>query len=250
MRCAGGAILQTSSATPVNPHLAPYQPLRSTSSLRIMDSRNIAPSSEPVSVPADHEDPNHPHFPGDLEHRSGGRHSIITTKRILIAAAVVTTILIIIAAAIWGVVLAQKHDEKAAAMAVATVTPDITTSAPLEIHTVSLNATTTVYSTTRVPLLVAPSLATSTIILAPSRTPAAPLRPVAAETIIATSTPSTPAPSDAPVGDISITGCFFNGAWVLKAQCEKNCPTWDGHETRCEGSKRSRWVCVSCPSKS
>lgn len=195
MRCAGGAILETSSATPVDLHLAPHQLPGSTVSLRIMYSRDVAPSSEPVSVPADHEDPNYPHFPGDLEHQCGGPRSITT-------------------------------------------------------YTVSVNATTTVFPMTRAPLLVAPSLAISAIILATPPASDAPLSPVAAGIVIATSTPSTPAPPDTPVGDISIIGCFFNGVWVLKAQCEKLCPTWGGHKTRCNVSKRSQLFCVHCPSNS
>lgn len=217
---------------------------------RTMNSGNVASSPELVSVPVDHQDPNHPHYPGDLERQPGFRRSVITKKRVFIAAGVVTTILVVIAAAIWGVALIRKLDDKAAPVPAATMTPDTTISAPIEIHTVSVKATTTVFSTTRVPFLVAPSLATSTIVLAPPRTSDVALRPVAADSIAATSTSTTPVPSEASVGDISITGCFFNGAWALKEQCEKHCPAWDGHETRCEVNKRSQWVCVSCPPKS
>jgi hypothetical protein len=217
---------------------------------RTMNSGNVASSPELVSVPVDHQDPNHPHYPGDLEHQSGFRRSVITEKRVLIAVGVATTVLVMIAAAIWGVALTRKPDDKAAAIPAATMTPDTIISAPIEIHTVSVKATTTVFSTTRLLFLVAPSLATSTIVLAPPRTSDVALRPVGADSIAATSTSTTPVPSEASVGDISITGCLFNGAWVLREQCEKHCPAWDGRESRCEVNKRSQWVCVSCPSKS
>lgn len=210
-----------------------------------MDSHNAVTSSEPASVPVDHQDPNHPYYPRDLEHQSGARRSVLTKKRVLIAGGVVTTIIVIIAAVIWGVALTRKNDDKGADASATTVTTNATTSAPFKIQNVSVNTTTVVYSTTRVPLLVAPSLATSTIVLAIPRTPHAPLRPIAAATLFATPMPSTLVPSEVPVGDISITGCFFNGAWPLEEQYEKHCPAWDDHETHCEVSKRSQWVCVS-----
>jgi hypothetical protein len=120
-----------------------------------MDPRNVASSPEPVSTPADQQDPNHPHYCGGLEYQSGSRRSVITTKRVTIAAGVVTTSLFIIAAAIWSVALTRNHDEKAVAATAASMTPDTIISAPLETHTVSVIATMTVYSTMRVSFLVA-----------------------------------------------------------------------------------------------
>ncbi|KAF1925938.1 uncharacterized protein M421DRAFT_227749 [Didymella exigua CBS 183.55] len=215
-----------------------------------MDSQNTAASSEPVSVPADHQDPNHPHCPRDLEHQSGTHRSALLKKRVLFAGGVVTTVFVIIATAILGVALTRKHDDKPMDAPIFTMAANATISAPVEVHTVSVNATTTVYSTTRMPLLVALSLATSTIVLAVPQTLDAPLRPVAAETIFAAPTPSVSAHSEAPVGDISITECFFSGAWALKEQCVKHCPARNDHEMRCEISKRTQWVCVPCPSES
>ena len=84
----------------MNSQLTLYQPHNRKLPRRTTDPRIVASSPEPVSIPADHEDPNHPHYPGDLEHQSGSRRFVITTKRVIIAAGVVTTILFIIAAAI------------------------------------------------------------------------------------------------------------------------------------------------------
>ncbi|KAF2624497.1 hypothetical protein BU25DRAFT_154586 [Macroventuria anomochaeta] len=219
-----------------------------------MASHDTTTSSDPVPVPADHQDSNHPHYPRDLEHQPGTRRSFLSKKRVLIACGIVMTILLVIAAVLLGVALTRKNDDGNAEAPKITIVANNSTLAPLKVQTVYENATTFVYTTNRVPLLVAPALATSTIILSP--TPRAevkleaPLRPIQAETAPATTTPNKPAPSEAPSGDTSPRDCLFSGAWVLKDQCVEHCPSWDGHETHCEVSKRSQWVCVSCPLRS
>ena len=208
-------------------------------------------SPESIPVPADHQDPNHPHYPGDLEHQSGTRRSFINKRRVLIVGGIVSTILFVTAAVIWGVALTRKNGNKGAGAPEVTTTVNNSTTAPIEIPTIYENATTFVYTTTRVPLLIAPSLATSTIILSPTpRAPEAPLRPIMVQTAPATTTSNVPAPSETLPGERSSSGCVFSGAWVLKEQCEKHCPLQDGHKTYCEVSKRSQWVCVSCPVRS
>lgn len=215
-----------------------------------MDLKNAVPKLESVSVPADHRGPNHPHHPCDLEHNSDTRRSALTKKRVLVAGAVIMAILIAIAAAIWGVAIARKPNNRRLDPPTSTIAAMNTTWAPTERYKVYVNATTTECSMTRVPILVGPSPATSTIVPVTPRTPNAPLRLATAATITTTSSLSTHIPSEVRIGGMSITECFFNGAWALKGQCEKHCPAWANHETHCEVSKRSRWVCVSCPSKS
>jgi hypothetical protein len=206
-------------------------------------------SPEPIAVPADHHDPNHPHYPRDLEHQSLTRRSLLSNKGILIAGSILTTILFVVVGAVWGAAFTSKNDGDDAKAPEVTIATNTFTSASMEFQTVYKNADTFVYSTTRVPLLVAPSLATSTIVPTPTARaaviPEAPLRPVLIDRISAMTLEAS-TPLDAPSSDTSSKSCLFDGAWVLKEQCEKHCETWEGHERHCEISKRSQWVCVSC----
>lgn len=204
-----------------------------------------------IPVPADHQDPNHPHYPGDLEHQSTTRPSLLSKKGFWIAGGVLMTSLSIIAAAFWGVALTRNHDNTDMKAQKIINSTEFSARPTLEIQTVFEHATTYVYSTTRVPLFVAPSLVTSTIILPPTPraevAPEAPHQPTQVEPSSATAISEALAPTNDETGDIlQSTKCLFSGAWALKEQCEKHCPAWAGHISRCEVSKRSQWVCVSC----
>ena len=216
---------------------------------RNMASCNTMTSPEPIAVPADHHDPNHSHHPRDLEHQSPTRRSFLSKKGILIAGGILTTTLFLVVGAVWGVTLTRKNDGDDAKAPEVTVATKTSTSASMEFQTVYKDAATFVYSTTRVPLLVAPSLATSTIVFTPTARAAVTsevlLHPVSTDSVSAM-TLEAPTPSDAPSSDTSSKSCLFDGAWVLKEHCEKHCEAWDGHERHCEVSKRSQWVCVSC----
>lgn len=131
---------------------------------------------EPLSIPADHSDPNHPHFPSALEHQSGTRHQRFNKKRVLIAGSIVTIILVIVAGIIWGVACTRSNTSIAE-----TVQPTLTATrsikAPVRFHTTYEKATTFVYVTAP------PLLATSSInIPQTTRAPDAPLRPTTAST--------------------------------------------------------------------
>jgi hypothetical protein len=148
-----------------------------------------------------------------------------------------------IAAILWGMALIHDKSEK-----VLEVPIIANTSAPAltEVEAAYDSATTLVYSTTRVPLLVIPSLATSRMIVSPTvrakAIPEEPLRPILVDSS-----------SDSASGDTSVSqsgDCLLSGAWALKEQCKKHCPSWNDYEAHGEVSKRSWWVCVSCPLQS
>lgn len=209
-------------------------------------------ASESVAVPADYQDPNHPHYPGDLEYQSTIYRPILSKKSLWITGGVLTTSMFIVAAVLWGVALIRNH-KNVGVEAQETIIPTTTaTPVSLEIQTVFENATTFVYTTTRLPLIVAPSLAISTITVLPTTrakiAPEPPLRPTQVEPSSAISSSQTPSPTNVKTGGaLQSAKCLFDGAWVLKEQCEKYCQVWPGHTTHCEVSKRSQWVCVSCP---
>lgn len=179
--------------------------------------------SESVFVPADHQDQNHPHYSGDLEGQPAAHHSPSGKKGFWVAGVILTIIMLVIAAVLWGVALTHDKTETTKIAEVA-VPINTTTLIHYEVQTVYEDTTTFIYSTTRMPLLVAPSsLTTSTIVLSP--TPRVRARPEAPLPVL--DKPSEPfAPSDAPSGDTSSTSCLFSGAWALKKQCERHCPAW------------------------
>ena len=207
-------------------------------------------SPEAAASPVDHQYPIHPYYPRDLEHQTSPGRSFLSKKRLLIAGSIAATILVMTAGVIWGVALTRNNDDKGAKDPVTTTVANVSTTMPLAVKTAFENATTFVYSTTRIPLLPAPSLATSTIIHAPTAHVQvmldAPLRSVLAGTVPVLILEA-PAPADAITSGTSSKNCLFDGAWVLKEQCEKHCGAWEGYERHCEVSKRSQWVCVSCP---
>lgn len=200
------------------------------------------------AVPSDHHDPNHPHYPGDLERQYGGRRPLLSVKRILIAGLFVTTALLATVAALGIVALQRKHDNNKPQVPEVLPTTNVSISAAPEVRTVYENITTTLYTTTRVPLLVVPTPATSTVVALPtSATPDASLRPVAARSALPTTAPDVIAASEALSGDARSGGCLFNGNWPMKKQCEDHCHPWSGRKVSCDVTKRSRWVCVACP---
>jgi hypothetical protein len=185
-------------------------------------------------LPLDHHDPNHPHYPGDLEHQSVGRRSMSIQKRILIAVAVALT-LSLTGIIIWAVAVTRTHHNVVAAPE-ATVTVSSSPTASLEVQTVFENATTVVYTTTHVPELFIPDLATVTVTMSPTVVSAeAPLRPILTKKSLTAATVSDPAV------------CSTSGNWPSKSQCDQNCPAWSGHSTHCDTDAHARWVCVSCP---
>ncbi|KAF9697685.1 hypothetical protein EKO04_004438 [Ascochyta lentis] len=190
-----------------------------------MGLQDTSPQSPAMhTTPADHHDPL---YRGDLEQQATTRRSCIGKKGLWLAGGVLTTVLLV-AVVVLGSALTTSNKSQ----------EDV--EVPIVANSSTLLEVQTVYSTTR---------ATSTIFLPTPRAqvrPEAPLHPIQIETpSMTTSAASTP--SDVPTGDISSSNCFFSGAWVLKEQCKKHCPAWEGHETQCEVSKRSQWVCVSCP---
>ena len=201
--------------------------------------------------PPGYDDPNHPHYPGDLEHQSDRRHSLFSKKRILIAG-IITFTLGLTAVLIWGVAFTRTHNRAAvASQATVTVTVSSFPTTSPEVQTVFETATTVVYTTTHVPKLNIPDLATVTVTVVPAE---APLRPIltkkneAVTTATATINVLTSASAPAPTPMVlEPRGCQFSGNWPLKSQCEKHCPAWAGHSTHCESDQHARWVCVSCP---
>lgn len=206
--------------------------------------------------PPDHHDPNHPHYPGDLEQQSvGRRRSLFSKKRILIAG-IITLTLGLTAILIWGVAFTRTHNRVAAAPE-ATVMVSSSPTASLEVHTVFENATTVVYTTTHVPKPFTPDPVTVTdfafvtVTMSPSVVSAeAPLRPILIKkSLTAATAPATiNVFTSAPAPTVSEpAGCTLSGNWPLKSQCEQNCPAWAGHSTHCDSDAHARWVCVSCP---
>lgn len=202
--------------------------------------------------PPDHHDPNHPHYPSDLEHQSvGRRRSLFSKKRILIAG-IITLTLGLTAILIWGVAFTRTHNRVSAAPE-ATVTASSSPAASLEVQTVFENATTVVYTTTLVPKPLDPVTVTdfTFVTVTPSVVSAeAPLRPILTKKSLAAATATAPINvlTSAPEPTVSEpAGCTLSGNWPLKSQCEQNCPAWAGHSTHCDSDAHARWVCVSCP---
>jgi hypothetical protein len=200
-------------------------------------------------LPLDHHDPNHPHYPGDLEHQSVGRRSMSTQKRILIAVAIALT-LSLTGIIIWAVAVTRTHHNVVAAPE-ATVTVSSSPTASLEVQTVFENATTVIYTTTHVPKLFIPDLATVTVTMSPTLVSAeAPLRPIFTKKSLtaATATATINVLTSAPAPTVSDpAGCSTSGNWPSKSPCDQNCPAWSGHSTHCDTDAHAHWVCVSCP---
>jgi hypothetical protein len=188
-------------------------------------------------LPADHHDPNYPHYSGDIEHQFAGRRSMSIQKRILIAI-------------IWAVAVTCTHHNVVAAPE-ATFTVSSSPTASLEVQTVFKNATTVVYTTTHVPKLFIPDLATVTVTMTPTVVSAeAPLRLILTKKSLpaATATATINVLTSAPASTVSDpAGCSTSGNWPSKSQCEQNYPAWSGHSTHCDTDAHAHWVCVSCP---
>ncbi|KAJ8117952.1 hypothetical protein OPT61_g980 [Boeremia exigua] len=196
-------------------------------------------------VPVDHHDPNHPHYPRDLEHQLETHRSTTSRKRALILGGIFATILVIVAAVILGIVLAHNPDKGSSSTSGVEISTNSSTSTLPEVQTVYKNATTFIFTTTQVSLLSTSLLATPTAILSP--VPGAPLRPFLDPTTYAVMATTTSTAAPTRPSEIVSEECLFFGPWVLKEHCEENCLPQDDHEAHCEISKRSQWFCASCP---
>ncbi|OSS47094.1 hypothetical protein B5807_09996 [Epicoccum nigrum] len=207
---------------------------------------------EKVVVPLNHQDPNYPFCPGNVEHRFTGRRPWSIKTRIFGAVSIAVTLGLIILIICVAAYTCTHHSNVAVPEATFTVSSSPTAS--LEVQIVLENATTVVNTTTHVPKIFIPDLATTTVTVVPTVVPGAALRPIltkkglAITTATATDNVHTTAPADLePVkGGGPSRGCLFSGNWPLKSQCEAHCSAWAGHSTHCESNQRARWVCVSC----
>jgi hypothetical protein len=185
-----------------------------------------------TGVPVDRRDPNHPHFPGDIETRAFKR-SCMTKGARRITALVLLAIASIITALIVGGTLGMGRAKKPA--------PAIATStASAEVETVY--TTTNVFSTSVVTHFITSNPTT----IATTTTPSVP-------TPTSTSEPpeeESPKPSKTPMDEPSPGSggrCYIAGNFGTNAECEKTCQDLvRGRKAYCEVDMNAVYKCVIC----
>ncbi|KAG9199902.1 hypothetical protein G6514_007802 [Epicoccum nigrum] len=131
---------------------------------------------EKVVVPLNHQDPNYPFYPGNVEHRFTGRRPWSIKTRIFAAVSIAVTLGLIILIICVAAYTCTHHSNVAVPEATFTVSSSPTAS--LEVQIVLENATTVVNTTTHVPKIFIPDLATATVTVVPTVVPGAALRPI------------------------------------------------------------------------
>ncbi|KAH3945110.1 hypothetical protein HBI56_055390 [Parastagonospora nodorum] len=208
-----------------------------------MDSTTQAQplEAQTTGVPVDHRDPNHPHFPGDLEAQPSARPCLNSKSRLIIGGVIVIILSLITAVLVGGKI----------GMDMATrPTRPVFTTVPIEHET--KNITTIEYSTSVMQLSITPdptTITTTSMSMMPSMA------------LLPTSTP-TPKPSptsEAPKEPTSTPRrgkgggrqCYIVGNWPTNAECVKRCTKQelDLKEDRtatCQVDPKAVFSCVVC----
>jgi hypothetical protein len=186
-----------------------------------------------TGVPVDQRDPNHPHFPGDIESRPFKR-SFMTKKARWITSLVVLAIASVITAIIVGATLGMRMAKKPAHTVVIS-----TTSAQVE----------TVYTTTNV---FSTSVVTHSHTQDPTTITTTTTRPAPKTVIITTTldaptpTPTPEPPKEEPPPDFE-GRCYIGGNFGTDDECQATCKNLvKGRVAHCEVDTNAMHKCVIC----
>jgi hypothetical protein len=209
-------------------------------------TRNIMDSAKPIEpqatgVPADFVDPNHPHFPHDVEaqpfERPYYKYFPSVSKK---TANVIAIGLLVVLSYLTAILVGGKIGMGM-----------VKQPAPLPVVNETVYATTTVFSTTVIPYTLKQNATTSTVqvTVTVTPTPSIDLFPVApAFSWTPTPASSTPSPSaESPKGKNSV--CFWTGRWSTLKECEDKCVAMDDKSTNQKpvcGEERGFHRCQTC----
>jgi hypothetical protein len=203
--------------------------LRRSDTVMNMTTQNKPIELHHTGVPVDFRDPNHPHFPGDLEAQPS-KHPFMNKKARLTTTFVVLAIASIITAVLVGGKLGMRIVKKPSPVLV-------TSTASVQVATAYM--TTIVVSTDVVTYSATPdptTITTTTTLPLPTPTLTPTLEPPKM---------GFEPPKDKPPEDTK-GKCFVVGNWGTNAECNKSCVDTPDQSAHCEVDSNAGHKCVVC----